>query len=186
MMGGLAIEGRPRDTWGHSSFEPYTPYQPRSRTPQEQIIISAAGPAIQLLLAGIIAGAVYLGDGGLTFMYAGPIPIPSPILGGELAKNPAMWLLVVRLLEINIFWPLINLLPVIPLDGGQIAMQLLIQQDPWTGTQRALWLSVIVGGGAAVFGLLVMDDMFMMFLFASLAVSCYLTLQQMGGGRQPW
>lgn len=186
-MGGLAIEGRPRDSsFGFSSFEPYTPYQPRQRTPQEQIIISAAGPGIQLLLAALIAGIVYVTDGSLHRYYVGPLPIPSPALGGELAKNPAMWLLVAQFLQINILWPIINLLPVLPLDGGQIAMQVLIQQDPWGGTQRALWLSVITGGLAAAFGLLVLNDMYMLMLFGSLAVSCYLTLQQMGGGRRPW
>jgi stage IV sporulation protein FB len=185
-MGGLAIEGRPRDSFGYSSFEPYTAYQPRSRTPHEQILISAAGPGIQFVLAALIVAGVYATGGRIELLRHGLIPVPIPQLGGELARNPNVNLLVWLFLVVNIFWPLMNLLPVLPLDGGQIALQVLVQQDPWGGMQRALWLSVITGGAAAVFGLVVMDDMFMMFLFASLAVSCYLTLQQMGGGRRPW
>jgi stage IV sporulation protein FB len=183
-MGGLAIEGRPRDL---ASFEPYSAYQPRPRSPQEQILISAAGPGIQFVLAALIVGGVYTTDGRLGTYSVGPLPIPVPILEGELAKNPYVWLLIANLLQINILWPLINLLPVLPLDGGQIALQVLVQQDPWGGMQRALWLSVIAGGAMAVFALLVMQQVFTMMLFASLAVSCYMTLQQMGGaGRRPW
>jgi len=185
-MGGLAIEGRPRDSFGFSSFDPYTPYQPRARTPNEQILISAAGPGIQFVFAALIVGGVYATGGRVQLDFRGFIPFPVPLLGGALAANHNVFFLVAMFLWINIFWPLMNLLPVLPLDGGQIAMQVLVQQDPWGGMQRALWLSVIVGGAAAVFGLLVMDDMFMMFLFASLAVSSYLTLQQMGGGTRPW
>ena len=185
-MGGLAIEGRPRDTFGFSSFEPYTPYQPRARTPNQQILISAAGPGIQLLFAALIVGFIFATGGNVDLQLRGLIPYPVPQLGGALATNPNLYYLVAMFLWVNIYWPLMNLLPVLPLDGGQIALQVLIQQDPWAGMQRALWLSVIAGGAAAALGLLVMRDTLMFFLFASLAVSCYLTLQQLGGGRRPW
>jgi len=171
MMGGLAIEGRP---------------QPKARLPQEQIVISAAGPGIQFLLAGLIIGAVFA-SGGNVRIAGGTIPLPVAILSGGLATNLNLVLLVHYLLYINIFWALMNLLPVLPLDGGQIALQVLLQQDPWQGTVRALWLSVITGGIVALLAVLVLRDTYMMFLFASLAVSSYLTLMQMGGGgRRPW
>jgi Zn-dependent protease len=81
----------------------------------------------------------------------------------------------------------VNLLPVFPLDGGQIALQLFIVNDSWGGTVKALWLSVFVGGAFAVIGGILMRDLFVALLFASLAVSNYFTLQQMGGGgRRPW
>ena len=183
-MGGLAIEGRPRDSF--SSFEPYAGYQPKPRSPQEQILISAAGPGIQFLLAGLIVAVIYATGGSVGVVSSGQLPIPVPLLSGELERNPNVFLLVAMLLQINIYWPLINLLPVLPLDGGQIALQVLVQQDPWGGMQRALWLSVMAGGAMAVFALLVMQQVFTMMLFASLAVSCYMTLQQMGGGgRRP-
>lgn len=182
-MGGLAIEGRPRGEYGFS-FEPYGSSQ-RARTPQEQILISAAGPGIQLLLALLIVVLVKATGGQVIPHFEGVIPVPVPWLGGELGKNANISLLVWMLLYVNVFWPIINLLPVLPLDGGQIAMQVLIQQDPWAGTQRALWLSVITGGGMAVLGMMAMQDVYLAMLFASLAVSSYLTLQQMGGNR-PW
>lgn len=184
MMGGLAIEGRPSShessPW---SFE-MSDYRPRARTPIEQILISAAGPGIQLALAAAVIGLVYA-TGGSVRLAGDIIPLPVPKLGGELATNINLHILVWDLLYINIFWALINLVPVLPLDGGQIATQVLIQRNPWTGMQQALWLSVIAGGAMAILSLTVLQQQFMMLLFASLAASSYLTLQQ-AGGRRPW
>jgi stage IV sporulation protein FB len=82
---------------------------------------------------------------------------------------------------------LINLLPVFPLDGGQIAQQLLVVNDPWSGTERALWLSIIVAVVMAVVGGFAFREPFVVILFLSLAASNYLTLQQLrGGGGRPW
>ena len=113
------------------------------------------------------------------------LPLPEIREAGILKENHNLLVLAYDMLFINIFWALVNLLPVLPLDGGQIALQFLVQQDPWQGMQRALWLSVFTGGAMALFALTVMQAPFMMMLFASLAVSSYLALQQAGGGR-PW
>lgn len=188
-MGGLAIEGRPRDFGFGSpwSFDSYTGFQPRQRSPQEQILISAAGPGIQFVLLALLVAVIYATRGSVVVGWHGFMPTLVPQLSGELGKNPNLFWLVWMLLQINLFWPIINLLPVLPLDGGQIALQVLMQQDPWGGTQRALWLSIIAGGAMAVVALVVMHQMFTAMLFASLAFSSYLTLQQMGGGgHRPW
>jgi stage IV sporulation protein FB len=111
--------------------------------------------------------------------------LPAPVLGGSLAQNEPLLVLVWYLLYINIFWALMNLLPVLPLDGGQIAMQVLIQGDPWSGMQRALWLSLITAGTVAVLALVMLHDQMIMLMFAMLAVSSFLTLQQTTG-RRPW
>jgi stage IV sporulation protein FB len=185
-MGGLAIEGRPQSSYGSPwSFDSYTAYSPRPRTPQEQILISAAGPGIQLLLAAVVIGVVYATGGDVRVSLNQLLPLPVPRLGGALAGNFNVLLLVWYLLYINIFWALMNLLPVLPLDGGQIALQVMIQRDPWAGMQRALWLSIVTGGVVAALALVTLHDQMMMFLFASLAVSNYLTLQQ-SSGRRPW
>ncbi len=187
-MGGLAIEGRPRDFGFGSawSFDSYTGFQPRQRTPQEQILISAAGPGIQFLLLGAIVAMIYATRGTVHVGFDGVLPYLEPELGGELGNHLNLHRLVDRFIQINLYWPIINLLPVLPLDGGQIALQVLLQQDPWGGMQRALWLSMIAGGAMAIFGFLVMHQGLTAMLFASLAFSSYVTLQQMGGGRRPW
>jgi Zn-dependent protease len=184
-MGGLAIEGRPQSSYGSPwSLDSYTGYQPKPRSPQEQILISAAGPGIQLALAGLILAAI-VASGGRVGISRGLIPLPAFELSGSLANNINLNELIGNLLFINIFWALMNLLPVLPLDGGQIALQVLMQQDPWQGTVRALWLSVITGGIVALLAIAV-GETYMMFLFASLAASNYFTLHQAGSGRRPW
>lgn len=186
-MGGLAIEGRPQGDYGNPwALESYGGggFNVRPRLPQEQIVISAAGPGIQLALAGIVVGLIYI-TGGRIALGEGRLPLPVPVLGGEMARNPYLTLLAEFLLYINVFWALVNLLPVLPLDGGQIAMQLLTQQDPWGGVTRALWLSIITAGAMALLGLLVFRMPILAILFALLAVTSYLGLQQ-SGGQRPW
>jgi stage IV sporulation protein FB len=187
-MGGLAIEGRPRDFGFGSpwSFDSYTAFQPRQRSPGEQILISAAGPGIQFVLLGLIVALIYAAGGRVTIHREGVLPFLVPHFSGNLEANVNLQTLAFQFMQINLYWPIINLLPVLPLDGGQIALQVLLQQDPWGGMQRALWLSLIAGAAMAVFSLLVMQQTFTAMLFASLAFSSYLTLQQHGGGQRPW
>lgn len=68
----------------------------------EQIFISAAGPAVGLLLAGVVL-ALYFVTRGV-----------SPVLDAWI--NDMLW--------INIAWSLFNLLPILPMDGGQILRDL--------------------------------------------------------------
>src|SRR6185369_14763819 len=134
-MGGLAIEGRPSGSFGSPwSFDSYTGFQPRQRTPAEQILISAAGPGIQFLLLGLIIAVIVATNGKVTSEWDSGLPLLVPRLGGEMGKSPNLGLLVFMLLQVNLYWPIMNLLPVLPLDGGQIALQVLNQQDPWAGT----------------------------------------------------
>jgi stage IV sporulation protein FB len=185
-MGGLAIEGRPQGDFGSSwSLESYSPYQSKPRTPYEQILISAAGPGIQLLLAAGVVALLQATGSKVNINLDYILPMPEVHPGGILAEHENLRRLAGAMLYINIFWAFMNLLPILPLDGGQIALQFLVQQDPWAGMQRALWLSVFTGGATAIFALLVLQQPIVMMMFASLAVSSYLTLQQSGGHR-PW
>tara|TARA_B100000029_G_scaffold346692_1_gene339034 strand:- start:338 stop:1018 length:681 start_codon:yes stop_codon:yes gene_type:complete len=56
------------------------------------------------------------------------------------------------LLVVNIFWSVLNLVPVLPLDGGQIAREILVWQNPYRGQQRAMLVSAVAGAGAAAVG----------------------------------
>jgi stage IV sporulation protein FB len=104
------------------------------------------------------------------------------------------WLgrLIDDLLYINIFWGLINLLPVFPLDGGQIAQVLLCLKDPRKGMEKSLLLSAVAGGVVAGLGLLHfgfycgdwLSGIFIALMFGMLAFISYRLLQQvraMGG-----
>jgi Zn-dependent protease len=93
-------------------------------------------------------------------------------------------LLVHYLLDVNIYWGLVNLLPVYPLDGGQISRQL-FSMSRGDGVQRSLWLSAVVGGVMAVLALVGMDlrnGLFVAVMFGYLAYVSYDTLQKYRGG----
>ena len=46
----------------------------------------------------------------------------------------------------NIFWGVLNLFPIWPLDGGRVARELFIKYDPWRGVARSLVLSMVAAG----------------------------------------
>jgi Zn-dependent protease len=187
-MGGLAVPG---DDAPHSSWSSFSTsnYNRRSHTPTEHIIISFAGPAAGFVFATFVVVGVFAAGGavrfGLTEYY---MPDWKIALGGAMQGNSNLALLVDFLLQFNIWWGLMNLLPVFPLDGGQIAQQVMIVNDPWGGVVRSLWLSIIVAAVVAVLGGLLFQNLFVALLFASLAASNYFTLQQVsgGGGGRPW
>ena len=166
-MGGLTIpEAAP---WGGG-------WANVSPSPKQQIVISLAGPFAGFFLAAlVIAGVVFTGGAVQTFWLFGFIPLPiSPILsfGGR-----AMVMFISVMLWVNIFWGLINLLPVFPLDGGQVARNILIQYDPWDGVRKSIWLSVITGGLVAFVSLIALRSIYMAFLFGLLAFQSYQSLQ---------
>ncbi len=180
MMGGLAIP----DSYGFST---------RSRDSRSSILISFAGPAAGFAFAGLII-MVIIGTGG-------EFTVGRKLLFYDYQLNPLQeWgkpliILVDALLFINILWGLVNLLPVYPLDGGQIARTLMIDQDPGGGAIKSLWLSVFAGGGMAVYGAS-RKDFFLVIMFGMLAFQSYMAIQQMrggggfgrgfGGGGKPW
>lgn len=144
--------------------------------PNQEIFISLAGPSAGFLLAALVAVSVILSGGSvLTNWLFGVIPLPtlaSVPFGGRVLN-----LFVLMSLWVNIFWGLINLLPVYPLDGGNVARYLLLKVDPVDGVRKSLWVSVIAGGLVAVTGLLLLRSIFMALLFGLLAFQSYQSLQ---------
>ncbi len=172
MMGGLAIPES--SAWGGVPS--------RSRSPSEQILISIAGPAAGFLLAAFVVGLIFASGGSFQLDFSRSLFAPWNFILPENA-NDHWYDLVHCMLWVNVFWGIVNLLPVYPLDGGQIAREVLVSHDPYDGMARSLWLSVIVGGALAVIGMVMLHSIFMALLFGSLAFSSYQILQQYGGGR---
>ncbi|MBK9927740.1 MAG: site-2 protease family protein [Anaerolineales bacterium] len=145
-------------------------------SPMRQIFISLAGPFAGFLFAAvIILGVVLTGGAVQTSWLFGFIPLPlSPSLsfGGALLST-----LVGMLLWVNIFWGLMNLLPVYPLDGGQVSRNIFIQYDPWDGVRKSLWLSVIAGGLIALLAFFVLRSTYTAVLFGLLAFQSFQALQ---------
>jgi stage IV sporulation protein FB len=145
-------------------------------SPMQNIFISIAGPFAGFLFAALIIVSVLVTGGAVqTTWLFGFIPLPlSPSLpfGGALLE-----VFVATLLWVNIFWGLMNLLPVYPLDGGQVSRNIFIQYDPWDGVRKSLWLSVIAGGVIALVAFFVLRSTYMAFLFGLLAFQSFQALQ---------
>jgi len=113
------------------------------REPAEQIRVSAAGPAAGFLLAVVVILGVMLSGhtAGVTFdanrldlsaLGVGSIRYLDVIFFDiyfEPFANDKLNALIHSLLFVNIFWGLLNLLPVYPLDGGQISRELFVQHN---------------------------------------------------------
>lgn len=166
-MGGLTIpEASP---WG-------TGWANVSPSPKQEIVISLAGPFAGFTFAILVMVAVTVSGGSLlTSRLFGILPLPLTAVmpfGGNLLS-----IFLTMLLFVNVFWGIFNLLPVFPLDGGQVTRNVLIQYDPWDGARKSLWVSVIAGGVIALAGLLIMRSIYIAFLFGLLAFQSYQSLQ---------
>jgi Zn-dependent protease len=123
----------------------------------------------------LVLAAVALA-GGTVYLTAlfGILPLPGAFLptGGRVLN-----LFVGAMLRINAFWGFVNLMPVLPLDGGNVARHILVRFDPLDGIRKSLWLSVIAGAIAAVAGVILFSSFYIAFLFGALAFESYQQLQ---------
>jgi Zn-dependent protease len=107
----------------------------------QRIAVSLAGPGIQLVFYGLIYALYWYWVHGMVEGWATPMP------------RKVMMMLVILML-INLEWPLFNLLPIWPLDGGMVTREVCVGVSPWRGVQFSLGLSVGVAGFIAVHALL--------------------------------
>lgn len=189
-MGGLAIPGR-------GGMGSWSGGRTRSLKPNEQIVVSLAGPVAGLLLAGfftLLAFAITfnpeLKNYGFGFFWAGPFPLPDYVdprydyFGTLLQNSRELQLFIRSSIIINVILNLFNLLPVYPLDGGQIARQLFVKFDPWSGVQKSVILSMCVAVFIAVYAMQ-KKEIYLAIFFGYMAFNNYQLLST-GGNRRPW
>lgn len=151
--------------------------------------------------------AVYFAGPGAGFVLAALLWFGRSLFTG----NPlAAWLLV-QMLYINVFWGLLNLLPIWPLDGGQVSREVCSQLFRWKGLNVSLGISIAVAGLLALvksgfvlregtihqvaetlppsvadwWYTLTYPDLFMAIFFAMLAASSF-QVYQMEAQRRRW
>ena len=107
----------------------YAPPRPLSRL--TSLGISLAGPAVGLVL------------GGLLLVLARSVEVDPSGLGGY-ALDTALFT--------TLGWSILNLLPIVPLDGGQ-AMRELLPGDPVVRSRRASIISIVLAVGLAFLAL---------------------------------
>jgi membrane-associated protease RseP (regulator of RpoE activity) len=83
------------------------------------------------------------------------------------------------LIQINLFWGLVNLLPVWPLDGGQIAQILLTLYDRLRGPRWGHVLSLLVAGAVALIAYALTQRLFLTLFFGYFALVNYQVLQSL-------
>ncbi|OHB72131.1 MAG: hypothetical protein A2V70_07430 [Planctomycetes bacterium RBG_13_63_9] len=158
---------------GFASYNDSSGYGSAQLHPLRQILICLAGPGAGFLLAAAVVGAVVLS--GRPVALNGPWIVTGPI------GSFAFTLFIGQLLFINILWGLVNLLPVYPLDGGQIAREILLQINAREGIRLSLMLSVFTAVAMAVYGLTQWQSVWVALLFGYMAYTSYTTLQAYSG-----
>ena len=146
----------------------------------QRIAVSFAGPFAEFILLGVFLVALYF----LT-------PHISPRWDFYVEKMLRFMVIV------NLFWALVNLLPIWPLDGGQIAREISRAIMPQRGTSFSLGLSMLVSGIFALHILMASQgrpllpyvpafSMFMALFFAMFCVNSFLALQAENERRRGW
>jgi stage IV sporulation protein FB len=139
----------------------YAPH--RDYSVVRSILITAAGPAAGLLL------------GGLTYAVLIGLRIR------DVPLNDYASYFILQMLWVNLAWSLVNLLPVLPLDGGQISRDLLTHFSPRKGLTIALQLSLVTGVLVAAWALSIRST-YVAILFGLLAFQSFSELQN----RRSW
>jgi len=126
------------------------------QTPWQRLAVLFAGPGAGLLLFAFIwGGYTALGEPRLS------------VLGWNIYRN---------MIRINLFWSLLNLLPIWPLDGGQIAGVVLTMFNRRVGMNWAHGISLVTAGVLAIYWFHE-REMFMGIFFALFAVMNFQIIQ---------
>lgn len=161
-FGGLAIPSGARI--GGRSFD--------RLSSKEDLIIAAAGPAFQIcsaiLLTFLVAAFGYRVD--MLAWLPGPLADLAGRIEGKTIDSAATFALVNFYVMPSIFWGLLNLLPVLPLDGGRIAQALIMINGG--ELHQARYLSVIISVFVALYAFQ-SDQMFLGIFFIWMGIDNY-------------
>lgn len=142
------------------SFGGYASFQPtRGYSSGRAILIHFAGPGAGFILYAIVRGIEHL-------------------LIHQDAELPDSAFMALHYMKyINLWWGLVNLLPVIPLDGGQISRDALSHWRPHDGYEISLKISLVVAGAVAFCCFYYLRQVYTALLFGSLAFENFQMLQ---------
>jgi stage IV sporulation protein FB len=95
-----------------------------------RILVSLAGPFAGFVLCGIVYGTNQAFEWGRS-------------AAGRAPNGPELWFLYTQLIWVNLIWGLFNLLPVFPLDGGQVSRELCGMKWGSRGKRISLQISFV-------------------------------------------
>jgi stage IV sporulation protein FB len=154
------------------------------RRAASQILISLAGPAAGFLAAVVTLCIVRASGHAVGWSQDEETPLGTlgiSILGGRVYWQPfaslAANILLYHILFVNIFWGLVNLLPVYPLDGGRVSRELCTLGNARRGIVLSLWISIVTAGLVAAYVGVQWGSIYLALMFCYLAYMNYQTLQ---------
>jgi Zn-dependent protease len=154
-----------------------------------KVVVSVAGPAAGFCLGGLTAAAVQLAGGRLFLSWYTFLPYVDAALSPKFVTGPGSYSLYNRLslvasdlLFVNLYWGLVNLLPVWPLDGGHVSRAILEQWDSYSGRRKSLIVSALTAAAVAI-GAAIEGDQWVAIMFGIFAVSSFQLME--GQQRRP-
>ena len=126
------------------------------------VIVSASGPVAGFLLAALVWGI------------AVTVASYSP---ATLKEYEVVRYAIQKMLFINIWWGVLNLVPCIPLDGGRIMESLVFRYLPRRAEIKVLWISILSSGTLALWGAQHQEQFFMI-LFGLMCAQHVIALNQ--------
>lgn len=151
----------------------YSPAEARHAGPFGQVLISFAGPGSQFLFVAVLAAILKAAGYNVVVLTDGLVPF---VLPSETVVSWGLNRLLIDLMYISIAWGVLNLIPVYPLDGGQIAREVFVAASPRNGVSMSLVLSIVAGACVALVAFS-QQNIFLGLMFGMLAYGSYTTLQ---------
>lgn len=133
----------------------YTPHG--DYTAGKSILITLAGPGVGLLL------------------YVCAELTQNLLIQRGTVISPLAWGAISMLIQVNLWWSLLNLLPVLPLDGGQVCRDVCTSLNPRRGELWAIRIALVVSGAVA-FWAFTSQQFYLGLLFG---LMCYQNFQQL-------
>jgi Zn-dependent protease len=158
---------------------------------KSQVSIALAGPAAGFALAFLVMVLARLAGHSLGYTSPWGDPIRQAHLGGggiqwlstpvgnfywQAFASSQLNFLMRQLLWVNILWGCVNLLPIYPLDGGQVARELCQLWNPRAGILWSLQISMFCAAGMGLLGIL-SQELFIAIFFGYFAYTSYQTFR---------
>jgi len=144
--------------------------------PWPQFVTVAAGPLVNVILCALSAGALLIASGGRVLPGINPLSPGLIVLGEGPASAPSWITYVFIFYHVNLWLLAFNLLPIYPLDGGQLFHAAIW---PLVGLRRATVIACQVGlVGSVILGLLALRGGGILFFIAIFGgLTCWQRLQ---------
>ena len=141
-FGGLAVG---------SSFGSWNGARRGSLNARDSLLIAAAGPAAQLALAACVyAAGRYLGMRmELDWVLQDYFSIEPP--ASQVPSSASVYAMFNSLVTPSVFWALLNLLPILPMDGGNIMLNTLVLSKNSDAQRNSHLISIFVAVLVAIY-----------------------------------